>query len=202
MDSKALDAHLSRCFACRAFEANLGFMEQSGPVTPVAPAPDLARRITKVVALADRTGTSVVARLLLAGTAAAIAVSSIPPLVFGEDGMGMGMSHVARHFGAFSMAFAVGLLVVAVRPARARTMLPVAFVVASALAITAVLDASEGRVTFIAEGRHIPELLSLALVWILARPPADAAESTALPVSKGADLRLVHDENSSHREAG
>jgi peptidoglycan/LPS O-acetylase OafA/YrhL len=161
--------------------------------------PDLSHRVAKLAAVADRSSTSIVLRLLLAGTAVLIAISSIPPLVFGEDGMDMGMSHVARHFGAFSMAFAVGLLVVALRPARARTMLPVAFVVAMALAITAVFDASEGRVTFLGEGEHLPELASLALVWLLVRTTARAA---ADPETAGTELRLVHDDDTSHREAG
>ena len=101
--------------------------------------------------------------------------------------------------GSVGAAF-VGLLVVAVRPARARTMLPVAFVVASALAVTAVFDAAEGRVTFIAEGRHIPELVSLALVWLLTRANVAAgavAAHTTVP------LRLVdHDISPDRREVG
>lgn len=193
VDARLVAAHVSSCPSCRSFADGIA---AAGPATKVGSAPtmpDLSHHVARLTAIADRARVNVVLRAVLAGIAIAIAISAIRPLVFGDDGMGMGMSHVARHFGAFSMAYAVGLLVVVARPARARTMLPVAFVVAGALGITAVLDALEGHVTFIAEGRHIPELFSLVLVWLLARAnlgAGSAAENTA------ATLRLVGSEDS------
>ena len=76
----------------------------------------------------------------------------------------------SRHLGAFTAAYGVGLLVVAIRPARARTMLPVAAVLAGALLITAVVDMLNGHVPLVGEVQHLPELLSVVLVWLLALP--------------------------------
>jgi predicted anti-sigma-YlaC factor YlaD len=200
VDPRLVAAHLTRCEPCRAFATELEGVDVASRVAVVPAAPDLARQVARSAAVADRARVSGVLRALLGGIAIAVGVSSIPPLIFGDDGMGMGMSHAARHFGAFSMAYAVGLLVVTVRPARARTMLPVAFVVASALAVTAVFDAAEGRVTFIAEGRHIPELVSLALVWLLTR--ANVAAGAVAPHTT-VPLRLVeHDISPDQREVG
>lgn len=84
--------------------------------------------------------------------------------------------HGVRHLSAFAIAYGVLLLVVAARPARARTALPVAAVLAGALAITAVADLVTGRVPLLGEALHLPEVVSVVLVWILAngrlRPPA------------------------------
>lgn len=199
IDLGLLDAHVARCADCRSYAADLDGSAQVRVVESVDTAPDLSRRIAKLAAVADRGAASVVARLALAAIAIVIGVGALPQLVLGEDGMEHGTSHLARHVGAFSVAFAVGLLVVVARPARARTMLPVAFVVAAALAITAVLDATEGRVTFIAEGKHLPELCSVVLLWILARP---SASTDVRSESRSADLRLVRDDDTARREAG
>ena len=64
----------------------------------------------------------------------------------------------------------VGLLVVVVRPARARAMLPVAAVLAGALAITALVDLARGEVPLMGETSHLPELISVLLLWLLAVP--------------------------------
>ena len=71
---------------------------------------------------------------------------------------------------AFGIAYGVGLLVIAVRPARARTMLPVAAVLAATLTLTAVIDVATGDVPAIAEADHLPEVISVVLVWLLASP--------------------------------
>ena len=113
--------------------------------------------------------------------------------------------HEARHLGAFSVAYAVALLLVVVRPARARAILPVTMVLAAALLITAAIDVVEGHVPLVDEAAHLPELASVALVWLLARPrpvPRGAASgdgsSTAAP-----SLRLLdHPDDTQDREAG
>ena len=66
-------------------------------------------------------------RALLFVVAAEIIVLSVPALVLGGSS---DEAHDARHLSAFSIAYAVALLVVAMRPARARAMLPVAAVLA------------------------------------------------------------------------
>ena len=67
----------------------------------------------------------------------------------------------------------MALLLVVIRPARARAIFPVTLVLAGALLITAVLDVVEGHVPLVDETAHLPELLSVPLVWLLARPLPD-----------------------------
>ena len=203
VDRKLIDAHLGRCAGCCDFAGSLGGLNRASSIALSPDMPDLSGRIVKLNAVADRAGTWIVIRVLLALVAIEIVVHSVPALVLGHDGMAMMMSHTvshaARHYGALSVAYGVGLLFVAARPARARTMLPVAFVVALALAVTAVLDAIEGRVTLTSEAKHLQEILSLALVWLLTRPTSRHASATAV----APDLRLVSDsESPDHRQAG
>jgi len=197
IDPSLIDAHVARCAACRSF-ANSVETTRPRMLRPVDDT-DLPRRVTRLVGAADRTSTSLVVRVALVGVALAIAAGAFSPLVLGDDGMGMGMSHMARHFGAMSMAYAVGLVVVAARPARARTLLPVSLVVAGALVITAVFDASEGRVTFLGEGKHLPEVAALFLVWTMTQPWSRRV-ADAQPDTDG--LRAVGEDEGPRRAAG
>lgn len=129
---------------------------------------DLPRRVARLAAAADRGATWSVGRGLLAAVALRILVFSVPALVMGDEQDTS--THAARHLGAFTVAYAAGLLVVVVRPARARTMLPVAAVLAGALLVTAVVDLANGRIPLVNEARHLPEVLSVVLVWLIAVP--------------------------------
>ncbi|HBX78287.1 MAG TPA: hypothetical protein DEG43_11615 [Acidimicrobiaceae bacterium] len=169
-----LEAHLKTCSACREFSNHVGSFAPPGRISASPQMPDLSRTVTKLNAIADRAQHLLGIRLLLGIISVLIAAQSAPSLLLGHDDHGS--SHDARHLGAFTVAFAVGLLVVAVRPARARTMLPVAIVVAASLAVTAVIDIAEGHIPLLNEATHLPELISVALIWLLARPtPAQPA---------------------------
>ena len=134
-------------------------------------------------------------RVLLTVVAVEIIVFSLPALMLGDE---QGTStHAARHLGAFTVAYGVGLLVVAVRPARARTMLPVAAVLAGALVITAIVDLANGRIPLVDEAQHLPEVLSVVLVWLLAVPvPRRTARRSGPPLPSS--LHVVRDQ----RDAG
>lgn len=63
-------------------------------------------------------------------------------------------------------------------PPTPRAMLPVAAVLAGALAITAIIDMANGTVPLLGETIHLPELLSVLLIWLLAVPgPRRAARA-------------------------
>ena len=130
--------------------------------------PDLSRQVARLAAIADRAGSWTIVRGLLAVVAIEILVFSLPELVLGDNQEVS--DHSARHLGAFTVAYAVGLLVVVIRPARARTMLPVAAVLAGALLVTAVVDLLNGRVPLVDEAQHLPEVISVVLVWLIAVP--------------------------------
>jgi predicted anti-sigma-YlaC factor YlaD len=163
-----VDGHLAGCTRCRAFREAVE--RSSGGALSIAPEmPDLSRAVTKRVAIADRAAAVSITRVLLAVVAVEILVLSVPNLAAGDE---VGPSaHDSRHLGAFSIAYAVALLAVVVRPARARTVLPVAAVLAGALVITAIVDLVNGNVPLLGEALHLPEVLSVGLVWLLANPP-------------------------------
>lgn len=127
-------------------------------------------------------------RVLLAVVAVEILVFSLPALVFGDEQQTS--THAARHLGAFTVAYAVGLLVVVVRPARARTMLPVAAVLAGALLVTAIVDLANTRVPLIDEAQHLPEVLSVVLVWLIA-VPSPRRRGRSARVDGAPDLHIV-----------
>ena len=104
--------------------------------------PDLPKRISKLNAAADRAGHWSVLRIVLAVVAAQVVAFALPALVLGEENDVA--THSARHLGAFGVAYGVALLVVVARPARARSILPVALVLAGAQVIGAIVDLAIG----------------------------------------------------------
>ncbi|MDO8362392.1 MAG: zf-HC2 domain-containing protein [Actinomycetota bacterium] len=186
IDERLIDAHLSRCTDCRMFEAAVAGSRRRLIIQPATAMPDLSRQVAKSNALLDRAGKWSLVRALLIVVAAEIIITAIPALVLGD---GEANVHDARHLGAFSIAYAVALLVAAVRPARARTVLPVAAVLAGALLVTAIVDLANGSVPLVNETSHLPELISVVLIWLLAVPaPSRPAQSSG---STRAGLRVV-----------
>jgi predicted anti-sigma-YlaC factor YlaD len=168
IDPRLVDAHLARCASCRSFRADVEAMRRPLRVGPAPAVPDLSRRVVKRNAIADRASAWGAVRILLAVVAIQIVALSIPALVLGSQANAS--THEARHLGAFGVAYAVALFVVVVRPARARSILPVAAMLAGALLITAIIDIAEGRVPLTGETMHLPEVLSVVFVWLLATP--------------------------------
>jgi predicted anti-sigma-YlaC factor YlaD len=165
IDEQLLDAHLRRCAGCRDFATTAPLS-----VTPrlaTAPPGDLPQRVVRQAAVADRASSSTIVRGLLAVVAVEIIVVSVPALLGDREATS---THAARHLGAFAVAYGVGLLVVVVRPARARTMLPVAAVLAGALVITSLVDLAQRRIPLVDEAAHLPEVVSVVLVWLIAVP--------------------------------
>lgn len=197
VDERLLDAHLQHCDACRSAADPVG--EHPGAVLTAAPdMPDLSRRIASLNAVADRAAAWSIIRILLAVVAVEVIVLSVPALVLGEDADAS--AHDARHLGAFTIAYGVMLLVVVVRPARARTALPVAAVLAAALFITAVVDLVQGNVPLVGEALHIPEIISVGLIWLLAVPVNGRGHRWPWSRDEPAGLHLVDDADD--RKAG
>lgn len=169
----AVETHLEDCPQCREFaEHAFDLRRRAG----VGTAPDHAA-LTKVVvrnaAAADRAGHSPIIRWLLVLIAAQIVALSVPDFLASDvDG------HALAHLGAFSLSYAFGLVVVAVRPARARTMLGVSLVLIAALGATAIVDIVRGRTMVVSEAVHLLELCSAFLLWRLTRPSLGGVESS------------------------
>ncbi len=111
----------------------------------------------------------VVAQLLVA----------LPELLTGRDGSAV---HTTRELGSWSAALAVGLLIAAWQPGRARGMLPLAIALAGGLTLVTVIDLATGASVGAAEWVHLLEIAGVALLWLLARRDA---ESRPRPVLAG-----------------
>lgn len=168
LDPRLVEAHVARCPECQQFRSEAEFTRRLARVQVAAPIPDLSRKVTKLAAIADRAASWSIVRILLLVTAIQTIVFSVPELVLGDENGAT--AHDARHLGAFTFAYGVGLVVVFLRPARARTMLPVTFVLAGAQLLTAIVDLASGRIPLVNEIRHVPEVLSVVFVWLLAAP--------------------------------
>jgi predicted anti-sigma-YlaC factor YlaD len=164
VDERLLESHLAHCPACRRVAAMTPLTVVPRPAAEPVP-PDLPARVSRLAAAADRAATWSVLRVLLAVVAIEIIAVSVPALLGDEQ---QTSTHAARHLGAFAVAYGVGLLVVVARPARARTMLPVAAVLAGALVIGSAVDLAQRRIPLLDETAHLPELVSVVLVWLIA----------------------------------
>jgi len=145
--------------------------------------PDLATTIARLNAAADRAAHWSVLRVVLAVVAVQVIAFSLPALVLGEEHDTA--THAARHLGAFGVAYGVALIVVVIRPARARSILPVALVLAGAQLIAAIVDLASGRIPLVGEAQHLPQLISVVLIWLLAvrssRPTKHRSKPTERP---------------------
>lgn len=227
-ERSALDRHLERCGDCTAYAAAATRLHRSSRVVPAAPVPDLTDAILGRVAdeqqdpepprsnrPAPRTGRRVGRRtdrsrrrddarrsrrvlalqygLLV--VALSMVVLSVPELL-ATTGAAV---HATRHLGVWDLAFAVGLLVAALQPWRARGLLPMAVALGCAMAVTAGLDLSRGVTTGIAELSHLLEVLGLVLLWLLSRAaPLDTRLGSSgrppvrPPATMPSGLRALH----------
>lgn len=173
VEAAALDAHLAACPACTGWAAELSGLHRLVRVRAAEPVPDLTGAIMasaprpvdpRVAAARPRPVSS--ARWALFAVALTQLVLAAPDLVMGGDGTAV---HAARELGAFDVALAVGLLVAAWQPDRARGLLPVAGALVLVLAVTAVADVLEGSASALGETYHLLEAAGLALLWLVAR---------------------------------
>lgn len=167
-------AHADVCTECAAFREFAHAIRRYAMVD--APRiPDLAPHLVKTRRIESPMLRWTVARAVLAVCAAEVIAFSVLDLV--------GPSHESRHLGSFSVAFGVVLLSVVARPARARMMVPVASVLALGLAIGAAMDLASGSIPLLTEARHVPELVSVITLLILARPARERPRTTRHPMS-------------------
>jgi predicted anti-sigma-YlaC factor YlaD len=165
IDAQLVEAHVRRCPECASFEAFAHGLRRA-EIRPASPQPDLAPAVVKTAQILDGVHTWTVARAVLAVCAIEIIAFSLPDLLVNSGDS----VHSARHLGAFTAAFGAALMVVVFRPARARAMLPVALVLGFALVISAVVDLLRGEIPLVNEVQHIPEVVSVAMLWLLATP--------------------------------
>ena len=171
VDLTLVEAHLTSCAACRADAARATRLQRWLRRGPTEPVPDLTPAILARIGPTEpgpRQGAQREVRIALAVLAGLVAFLPLPaPLLAGEAGAPM---HLARELGAFQVALAVGLLLVAWQPQRRVQLLPVLAVLSVCPAVIAALDVAGGRTPASAEGHHLVQLAGLGLVWLLAHP--------------------------------
>lgn len=163
---RTVQAHLARCETCRRFQQTIDTPTSFGTICFLPLDAHASRRRTAFDAVVGRISRFHVAQTLLAVVAVEIVAFSLKDLFTATATDG---GPVSRHLAAFTLAYAVALLVVVARPARARNIMPITIVVASGLAITATVDIARGRVPLLGEATHLPVLISAGLVSTIAR---------------------------------
>ena len=166
----AMEEHFEQCHQCREyleFSASLkrAVMRKAPSMT------DLAPHVVKQFNIGQRKSVWTIARGVLGVCAVEVILFSLFDL--------FGGTHESRHLGSFSIAFGIVLLSVVVRPVRARLMFPVAGVLALSLVTTAVVDMINGNIPLVTEARHIPEVISVAMMWLLALPQQKTSSRTS-----------------------
>lgn len=173
VEQRAMQAHISGCRDCTAFGERAADLHRAARVTAADQVPDLTdaimaahpsrpskERTRDVAAFAD------FLRYALGAVAVTQLVLAVPEL-FRRSGSEQ--VHNAHHLGGWDLAFAVGLLVVALQPWRARGLLPMAGALAGVMIITAVIDLAGGNAVGMAESTHLLEITGVLLLWQLAR---------------------------------
>ncbi len=166
LDAARVDAHLAGCVRCRAYAARLARLHRAVRVRAAEPVPDLSEAI---LARARPARTADWARAALLVVALTELVLALPRILLGEEAGAS--AHIARHLGVLSAALAVGLIVAAWRPQRARALLPVALAVVAGTVATTALDVADGNVGALGEAHHVLELVALVLLWWVADHP-------------------------------
>jgi predicted anti-sigma-YlaC factor YlaD len=194
LDPGAVRDHLSGCAGCRSWQQGAARLAGTPALAALrdAPVPDLSGQImaalardTPVVAPPVRDEAQARRQVLRVAVAVAAAVQlalAIPALVSafvsGDTGAGL---HASREMASFDVAVAVGFLLAAARPARAKAFLPVAVVLALCLAATSGIDLARGATTLSHEVGHLVALAQAGLLWALTRSDTAAAGPPPAP---------------------
>ncbi|HEY3833012.1 MAG TPA: zf-HC2 domain-containing protein, partial [Acidimicrobiia bacterium] len=139
LDHTTVDRHIATCEACAAFGDAASGMHAAVRVRPAPDVPDRTRAILAAASAPDRAPLWLAVRLALAAVAVVEGVIFMPAFLYGNDGEGV-PTHAARHLGAFGLAFAVALLVVAIRPRQARSLVPMTVTLTVAMMAAAIVD--------------------------------------------------------------
>jgi predicted anti-sigma-YlaC factor YlaD len=194
---EAIDSHVAGCPTCTAW---LGTADRIRAETrwSVGTAPDRTEAIMAAVA-ADAIVAAQVSRHRAAaeaharrqvlrvgvGLAALLQLGLALPTLVGAFLAGPSGAHTGREMASFDVAVAVGFLLAAYRPARARAFVPVALVLAACLAITSGVDLVRGVTNLAHEFGHLVALVQAGLLWALGRNESTGASRVPRPRAAG-----------------
>lgn len=161
----ALEAHLTRCEACRSWQQRAYVMTRRARLGGPCLDHDLTDLVLAAVPPPPAGG-----RRRLALRAALLAVSlgqlavTVPLLLLGHD-PGAG-THAAHELGSFDLALAIAFVVGAVRPALSAGLAWTCAIAASGLAGTAIADLIGGHTFGADEAQHLIAVAgALLLIW-------------------------------------
>jgi hypothetical protein len=175
-ETDEIRAHADCCPTCRQHRDALLLGSAPPPRSS-----DLATEVVKAARRFDRAAVAPVLRVALVATGALMLVVHVPDLFRGGD---HDMAeHVARHAAVCPVAFAIALGAVALRPTRARGLLPVTVALAAALLVTAAIDILRGVTPIMAETDHLTEIAGAVLVWLTARSVSHPTTPRPRPTS-------------------
>jgi predicted anti-sigma-YlaC factor YlaD len=163
-----LTRHLDTCAECRRYAARATDVHRALRVQPAPPVPDLT------AAVLARAGDAPPARRSAIGWRAGLAAVALLQLLLAAPALiqhpdATAEQQAIHHLDAFTVAFAVGLLVVAWQPWRVRGVLPIATTLAGVMLFTVVLDVHNDHSIGMPLTAHGLELAGLVLAWGLAR---------------------------------
>ncbi|MFC5924748.1 zf-HC2 domain-containing protein [Micromonospora vulcania] len=173
-----LDAHTATCTDCRAWLARAEQVTRLVRVQQVE-VPDLTAAVLAALAAdpahrgpaAIRQARRQVLRIAVAVAAVAQLAIALPILL---AGLGVSVDpHTGREMASFDVALAVGFVLAAWRPERARAFLPVALVLAVCLAGTSVVDIANSTTALVHEVGHLAAVVQAGLLWALGRTSGD-----------------------------
>jgi predicted anti-sigma-YlaC factor YlaD len=186
VDPSELSSHVADCGDCDAWRESAHRITRRVRLSPAEPAPTAGAPL--IAAIHDEMQATPrirsappAARLGLVVIAIAQIVLTLPALIFGSDHEAP--MHVAHEMGSFGMALAVGFLIVAWQPQRARGMHLLVGAAAALLLTTAVIDLFAGRTSLSDEAPHLLVLVGWILMYrVAAQAPLEADAGHATPL--------------------
>jgi predicted anti-sigma-YlaC factor YlaD len=184
-EARFLEGHLRVCAECRRWREDAYELTRRVRLSVVtdAPAPDPGLGAAATAARYERPQPRAVllARVGLVLLALGQIAITIPALVFGTDHDAP--IHVAHEMGSFDLAIAVGFLVAAWRPQRAKGMHVLVGVAAVLLFVTALIDLAAGRTTPLDEAPHLLTVAGWLLLELLARREPEERQLRGLAIT-------------------
>lgn len=157
-----------------------------------ATTPDLTENVLAAVAdnrrqttreqLAIRAGRRRLLRWAVGVAAIVQLCLAVPALLTAAGVSEVSAIHTSREMASFDIAVAVGFLLAAIRPERAKAFVPVAAVLAVCLGATSFLDVTTGLTGLVDEAGHMVALVQAGLLWALGRV-SDIPTTTSRPVT-------------------
>jgi predicted anti-sigma-YlaC factor YlaD len=196
IDGPAVDAHLERCEACRAWLAEVREVGRRFRVRSATAAPELSDAVVESLLPACSRPSAWKRQMALRAGLVAVACLQlaivVPVLLLGHDREAP--VHVAHEMGSFDLAVAIGLLAAAQRPRRSAGMFSVVAAAGAALVVTASIDLARGATSLWDEAPHLLVAAGAVLLWALSRIGAAGLAPRGLPAA-------VRDKTAANSEA-